>query len=119
MILRKLLSPIRYWWQRRTRGFDDCDLWSLDYTVIKFVYPRLKLLRDQVKWSVPRHPTEVDSQGHLRSLEVEEWKAILDEMLEGFQLVVETDCYPLMEDDHKKLEHSMDVFREWFFSLWD
>jgi hypothetical protein len=40
-------------------------------------------------------------------------------MLEGFQLVVETDCYPLMEDDHKKLEHSMDVFREWFFSLWD
>ncbi len=119
MSLRKLLSPIRYWWQRRTRGFDDRDLWSLDYAVIKFIYPRLKLFREQIKWGVPRHPTEKGAQGHLRSLSVEEWEGILDEMLEGFQLAVEDDCYPLIGEDHEKLEHSMNVFRQWFFALWD
>lgn len=120
MSLRKLLSPIRYSWQRRWRGFDDRDLWSLDYTIIKFVYPRLKRFRDQApQVSTPMHPTQVDEQGDPRSIETEEWREILDEMLVGFQLAVEADCYPLTGDDHKKLEHSMDVFREWFFALWD
>ena len=119
MRLQTLRNLIRHWWQRHTRGFDDGDLWSLDYAIIKFVYPRLKVFRDQAQWGVPRHPTEMDDQGHPRSLEVEEWKAILDEMLEGFRLAVEADCYPLIGDDHKKLEHSLDVFRKWFFALWD
>jgi len=33
---------IRWWVQRRRRGFDDRELWSLDSTITDFVYPRLK-----------------------------------------------------------------------------
>ena len=28
------------------RGFDDTEVWSLDKTIIKFLYPRLVVLRD-------------------------------------------------------------------------
>ena len=29
-------TRIVFWWQRRTRGFDGSDLWSLDHTILKF-----------------------------------------------------------------------------------
>ena len=119
MSLRKLLSPIRYWWQRRRWGFDERDLWSLDYAIIKFIYPRLKLFRQDNYGGVPQHPTELDEEGLPRSCAKEEWEGILDEMLAGFQLAVKADCYPLIGDEHKQLEHSLDVFREWFFALWN
>ena len=119
MSLRKLLKsirwrqqPIRWWWQRRTRGFDDRDLWSLDYAIIKFIHPRLKFFRNGNYGGTPGHLTEVDEDGMRRALTDQEWEGILDEMLEGFQLVIDQDCYPLHGDDHKKLEHSLDVFRK-------
>lgn len=34
-------------YQRRTRGFDDTELWNLDSTIVKFILPRLKVFRDQ------------------------------------------------------------------------
>ena len=37
---------IRHWWQRRTRGWDDSELWCLDATIARFVLPRLKRFRE-------------------------------------------------------------------------
>ena len=119
MNLQTLRSLIRHWWQRQTWGFDETEIWSLDYTIIKFVYPRLKFFREGNYGGMPKHPTELDAEGFPRHLTSEEWEGILDEMLEGFQLVLDDVSYPLMGEDHKKLEHSMDVFREWFFALWN
>ncbi len=110
--------PLRWWWQRRTWGFDERDLWSLDYAIIKFIYPRLKFFRERYCGGVPSHPTELDAQGFPRRMTPEEWEGILDEMLEGLQLVKE-DTYPLIGEDHKKLVHSLDVFHRWFFHLWN
>lgn len=31
--------------QRKKRGFDDTELWALDWTIAKFVYPRIKAFR--------------------------------------------------------------------------
>ena len=41
-----LLRNLKYFWQRRTRGWDDSDLYSLDYTIAKFVLPRLKVFAE-------------------------------------------------------------------------
>ena len=37
---------IKHWWQRRTRGWDDSDTYSLDITIAKFALPRFKRLRE-------------------------------------------------------------------------
>ena len=122
--LWKYWRPIKFLWQRLTRGWDDSDLWSLDFAIIKFTYPRLKAFRELPPCGVPMHPTEVYPEGHEeaglpRALETAEWDAILGEILKGFELVVKADCYPLHGKSHEQLEKSMDLFREWFFALWD
>ena len=59
---------IKHFYQRRTRGWDDSDTWSLDHTIAKFVLPRLKLFR------------KIDF-GYPAGLTSEEWNWILDEMI--------------------------------------
>ena len=46
--LRDIFRGRRAKWfvQRRKRGFDDRDLWSLDMTIAEFVYPRLKAFNE-------------------------------------------------------------------------
>ena len=122
--LWKYWRPIKFGLQRLIRGWPDSDLWSLDSVIIKFVYPRLKAFRELPPHGVPMHHTEVYPEGHEeaglpRALETEEWDEILGEILKGFELVVKDDCYPLHPKDHEQLERSMDLFREWFFALWD
>ena len=36
----------KYKQQRIERGFDDSELWNLDYTIASFVLPRLKRLKE-------------------------------------------------------------------------
>jgi len=38
---------IKWFFQRRFRGFDDRDVWGLDSAITRFVYPRLK---EFVRW---------------------------------------------------------------------
>jgi hypothetical protein len=37
---------VRWFIQRRKRGFDDRELWGLDQTIAEFVYPRIKAFRE-------------------------------------------------------------------------
>ncbi len=73
--------------------------------------------------SAPHHtevyPEDHEEAGMPRALETEEWDAILGEILAGFKLVDDEDCYPLDPEKHAQLEKSMDLFREWFFAPWD
>lgn len=59
---------LRYWWQRRTRGWDDSDLWDLAETTAKFMLPRLRRF-------VEYH------HGYPADLDPQEWNRILGEMI--------------------------------------
>lgn len=43
---------LRWFIQRRRRGFDDRELWGLDFTIAKFILPRLKAFNDFNKMSI-------------------------------------------------------------------
>lgn len=45
MTLNQLRRIIKYWFQRRCRGWDDGDTWSLDCTMAALMLPRLRRLR--------------------------------------------------------------------------
>ncbi len=37
---------IRFWWQRRTRGWDDSVTWNLDQEITAWLAPRLRRFRE-------------------------------------------------------------------------
>lgn len=68
--LKDVKSEVYYWYQRQTRGFDDTEIWNLDSSIIKFVYPRLKYF---VKWQSEHgmgtpHDFEQNPAGWLEAL---------------------------------------------------
>jgi len=115
--------------QRAIRGYDESAHWSLDYHFCKVILPPLKELREKTHG----HPSTIDS--------FDEWKKILDEMIEGFELADKmTDGFAIFQEDFDKLpdhmkkvyqkphceiiskekrDRAFDLFKEHFHALWD
>ncbi len=47
MKLRTIKQNIKYWVQRRTRGWSDDETWNLDYEFIKWVNSRFKKYKEK------------------------------------------------------------------------
>ena len=92
--------------QRLEQGFDDSELWSLDGTISKFIYPRLKLFYENV-CELGCYPA---------SMTFEKWKDILKRMVDGFELLADD---RIKTDEEKKKENdALDLMCEYFYSLW-
>lgn len=90
--------------QRLKRGFDNSELWNLDGTIAKFIYPRLK---EFVECSKGIRPADKDEN---------EWQEILNKMVRGFELISSD---RIKTEDEEKLEiEALNLFCENFFSLW-
>ena len=48
MSIRTIKRDIKYWFQRRIRGWSDDETWNLDYEFIKWVNSRFKKYKDEV-----------------------------------------------------------------------
>ena len=93
--------------QRLSRGFDNSELWNLDGTIAKFIYPRLKafLEKSDESQAIPG-PFET----------YEEWRNILEQMVKGFELLASD---RIKADDEIELEKkALQLFSEYFFGLW-
>jgi len=98
---------IRYWFQRRIRGWDDSDCWSLDHTIGKFVLPRLKRYKEITNG----YPAIFN--------DIEDWHNILDKMIAGFELISNDEFYLLSNENEKIVEEALDLFRQYYRGLWD
>lgn len=96
----------RYAGQRRRRGFDDTDLWSLDHTLARWMAPRLKAFRKLV-------------HGYPADLTPEAWDAELAKMQRAFELLADDRTCDMDEASRKEVENGLDSFRAWFHHLWD
>ena len=45
--IRKIKRNIKFWWQRRTRGWDDSDCWNLNYQFVKWFHQHLLVYKEQ------------------------------------------------------------------------
>lgn len=97
--------------QRLTRGFDTTELWSLDCTIAKFIAPRLKVFLEQAE-QIEDHPGQITFQ---------EWKVILEQMIEGFEIYPNHFHWTEEESDAnwKKVDKALSLFHKWFFNLWN
>jgi hypothetical protein len=92
--------------QRLERGFDDSETWSLRDTIANFILPRIKRFKE-VTIGMPVGMTK------------EKWYDILDKMIISFELIVRNNGEMLLDDEEmKKMNKGLDLFKEYFLSLW-
>lgn len=96
---------IRFWWQRRTRGWDDATVWSLDGTIAAFILPRLKRFKEINKCYPP-------------DLTPEKWNEILDKMILAMEFYSSENRFASNKESYEKADEGIKLFAEWFIHLW-
>lgn len=98
---------IRHFWQRRTRGFDDVELWNLNTYLTRHITPRIQAFA-----TMPHICYSGES--------AEEWQASLDEMAWAFQfMIVHEYNYGGTSEEWERARAGMHLFAEWYGALWD
>jgi len=93
------------------RGFSDDVVWNFDYSIAKWILPRLKRFRE-IDLSLPTNITD------------DEWKVILDKIIEAFELIKFEweDEYNSIIDEYKereeKIKEGLRLFVEHYGDLW-
>lgn len=95
----------RFFWQRLTRGWDDGDTFSLDYSLAKIIAPRLKRFKE-VTIGVPLDMKE------------QEWNDKLDKMIAAFEFAGSEDRWSAKPEDFKKHGEGIKLFAEHYWQLW-
>ena len=105
----------RYKLQRLNNGYDESELWNLDLTIAKFVYPRLKDFFD----SYPETycPSDVGSY--------KEWMDVGNKMISTFKKIIELGEYKKRNEvttdndsDVKYISEGLELFVKYFNYLW-
>jgi hypothetical protein len=92
---------------RLRHGYSFVDCWSLDSALAKWIAPRLEHLRD-------------NHISHVCDLSTEEWFAVLDKMAQTFRFISAGEWwYSENRDQEAYVNEGLDLFREFYFGLWD
>jgi hypothetical protein len=111
---------VKFWWQRQTRGFDDSETWSLDNTLAGMIWPRIARLKELNTG----YPCDIaydygDEEGPKK------WNEYLDKMILAFKLIEEDKCFfgepnwrEKEEEQERKIDEGLDLFRKYYRNLW-
>ncbi len=98
-----LKRSIRFFFQRRIRGWDDSETWNLDHSFAKLILPRLLRFK-QIRMKT------IDAQ----------FEKDLDIMIDTFKLIASKEYWDLHKiEDYEKLQKGLDLFAKHYFGLWD
>lgn len=79
--LKDIPFNIKMFFQKLFRGWSDREIWNLDDTIVKFVVPRLKVLREETIG----YPFSDECKTF------EDWEKMLDEMIFGLEFLNQRD----------------------------
>jgi len=96
---------MRFLWQRITRGWDDSDTWELDFTIAKFVLPRLKRFKE-LNLLYPPETTE------------EQWDKDLDDIIFAMEVEVYGNENKLGPEGWDRVHKGFQLFGKHFRGLW-
>lgn len=112
MKLRMLKRNIKYWFQRRTRGWSDDETWNLDYEFIKWVNSRFKKYKEKAS-------KIVDLEFHRFEYEGKEYTQLelLDKVIKLSNEYIDTNL--LSEDKLNSIKDEIfDIFKLIFWTMW-
>lgn len=138
-----LFYKTKYFIQRRTRGYDDLDKWNVAWYIARKAIPVLKDMKENVigtsiKWhredrfgnitELTRDEVFTDVEhpdDHPAAFTLDEWQAILDDIIFAFQYVLDQDIYELEYDrakheaNYKRHKRGLKLFSIYYMNLWD
>jgi len=119
--VRMVVRAVRHFWQRRTRGWDDSEVWNLDLTIAKFLTERLKVYKENNQVLAPSS-MESNVIGFIDLFNMENyddkemledhWNNVLQIMIDGFG------SYQVFSKDYN-IERALVLFKKYFKDLWD
>lgn len=98
----RIRRAIRFWCQRRIRGFDDSETWDLYTRLARHILPRLRRFQ-KVQDSYPSELTK------------EAWSKVLSKMILAFDLISKDRDDPKDEFD---IREGLRLFAEYYRGLW-
>lgn len=105
----KIIREMKFWWQRRTRGWDDSETWSLAEPIARFIAPRLRRYRE-ISYVYPYSAT------------LDEWTRDLDLMIFAFDTIAnDVDGSRDWQDDPAvslKVKYGLKLFTKRYLDLW-
>jgi len=133
----RIKRRVKFFWQRRFRGFDDGELWNLDHRITEFILPRLKAYRDLPPMGYPGPAPGEDEQlpeGIKGGVTYEQWLETLDKMIEAMELSLTEINFDYSikdkEERHnkwreendemaRKIEEGRMLFCKYWSAIWD
>ncbi len=108
--LGNLKRRCRRWGQRRIWGWDETEIWSLDWSLAKLILPRLEYFRANLNgWP--------GTFGDDETVGLKEWEGILDKMLLAFRLVASPKVN-FGSEQEAQIEEGLELFGKYMRSLW-
>lgn len=98
-----------YRWTRQylSLGFCEYELWGLHVHLAELIAPRLR-----------RFASWFEGQSRpLNCKDPEQWVAYINKMARAFELIAKDSG--LSEVERKEVKEGLDLFREYYFDLWD
>jgi hypothetical protein len=125
-----VLRPIKFFFQRLTRGYDDSCTWSLDHHLAKLILPRLRMFREQPHGcptnmsDVAFHPTVAEGE---EDPEMSAWNEKLDKMIYSFDYIASgrqwgyDEAWTVEKEaaEDKKVAEGLELFGKYYRGLWN
>ena len=110
---------LKYFYQRKTKGYSDDQTWDIGYDVANYVLPRLKRFKESTN-GCPGFFLRGGGENADVEKGMEEWKAVLDCMIRTFELAYEADnnCKLLSIEEEEEIVLGLDLFGKHLFHLW-
>lgn len=102
----KLLK--KYKKELKENGFDSTELWNLDYTIAKFILPRLIAYMED---NVAGYPSSFEN--------AQQWQKTLLKMIKAFELIIQKNEGELLTaKEEKKIAKGLKLFAKNLQNLW-
>lgn len=134
-----LYYKVKYFFQRRIRGFDDLDRWNAGWYIARCAVAVLKSWRQCPFMGTAMRKHRIDRFGNIVELKheelikedypdsftEEEWRAIVDDIIFAFQFIIDEDLFVGNVDseeynkNYKRHKDGLKLFSIYLTSLWD
>jgi hypothetical protein len=117
MPLHIIIRNIKYWLQRRTRGWSDDETWNLNYEFILWLNSRFKKYREQAIKIVNLEYYKFEYKDKIYTQ-----LQVIDRIIELTDYIINNDYYEMMWSDVEHLEamknEIFDLFKMSFGAMW-
>lgn len=117
MSIRVIKRNIKYWLQRRIRGWSDDETWNLDYEFIKWINSRFKKYKEQASNIV-----DLNCHTFRYKKKVYTQLQLIDRIINLTNEMLTNDYWDLVYSDPNKIEKNknevFDIFKMIYGVMW-